>query len=68
MEKPRGGKGPDGGTHTKGEAWGDVIEDAPGCDGNIGTRLRKGFMFKTLDLSADPDGTDSEPKPPCSII
>jgi hypothetical protein len=64
-----GGKGPAGGTQTKGEAWGDEIEDMPpGFDGNIGTRHRKGFTFKTLDLSSDPDtGTESEPKP-CSIM
>ena len=63
-----GGKGPVGGTQTKGEAWGDEIEDVPGGDGNIGTRHLKGLTFKTLDLSTDPvTGTDSEPKP-CSII
>ena len=63
-----GGKGPVGGTHTKGEAWGDEIADMPGGDGNIGTRLLKGLTFKTLDLSTDPDaGIDSEPKP-CSMI
>ncbi|KAL6988105.1 hypothetical protein U1Q18_013850, partial [Sarracenia purpurea var. burkii] len=63
-----GGKGPVGGTHTKGEAWGDEIEEVPGGDGKIGTRHRKGLTFKTLDLSTGPvTGIDSEPKP-CSII